>query len=88
MADKNSQGTLSKTATSEAVSAPPAPGASSGVPVTYTVRVIDVVGTVYYTAKKTGNGFTIPVSNLKSGNYVLEISDGKTVSSKPLVISH
>ena len=57
-------------------------------PVTYTIRVIDVSGAVQYTSRKTGNAFTIPVSNLKAGNYIVELSDGKTVSSKPLLIVH
>lgn len=57
-------------------------------PVTYTIRIIDVSGVVHYTSRKTGNNFTIPVSNLKAGNYVLELSDGKTMSSKPLIIVH
>ena len=57
-------------------------------PVTYTVRIVDATGLVYYNSKQTAKTFSIPVSNLKNGNYVVEISDGKTISSKPLVISH
>ena len=76
-------------ASSQAMSAAPVSGATpSGTPVTYNVRVLDLSGMVYYNSKQTGNNFTIPVSNLKSGNYVVVISDGKTVSSKPLLVSH
>jgi hypothetical protein len=90
-ANKNGQPAPQKAVTSEPRSAAPASGPAVPAavsPVTYTVRIIDMVGTVYYTTKKTGDNFTVPVSNLKSGNYVLEISDGKTVSSKPLVVAH
>jgi hypothetical protein len=85
ISDKNS---LPGAANSQAISAAPASGAKSGAPITYTIRIIDVNGIVYYSSKKTGNNFTIPVNDLKSGNYVVEVSDGKTASSKPLLISH
>jgi hypothetical protein len=60
----------------------------AGTPVTYTVQVTDVIGTVWYTAKRTGSSFTIPVDKLKAGNYVVEVSDGKTISSKSLLVTH
>lgn len=54
----------------------------------YSVRIVDASGLEHYRSKQTTNTFTIPVSNLKNGNYILEITDGKTISSKPLVIAH
>ena len=93
--DKSSQGTLATTSgvspntTSDKIkSAGPAVVAPATSPVTYTIRVIDVSGVVRYSSRKTGNNFTIPVNNLKAGNYLVEMSDGKTVSSKPLLIVH
>ncbi|HEV2481899.1 MAG TPA: T9SS type A sorting domain-containing protein [Puia sp.] len=62
--------------------------APSASPATYTIRVVDGSGVVRYTSRKTGNSFTIPVSSLKAGNYEVELSDGKTVSGKPLLIVH
>lgn len=62
--------------------------AAKATPVAYTVRVIDILGTTYYTAVKTGNTFTIPVGALKAGNYRVIVSDGTKVSSKPLLIVH
>ncbi|HMH22842.1 MAG TPA: T9SS type A sorting domain-containing protein [Puia sp.] len=88
LSDNSSPVMPQKTITNQAKAVVPASGVGSGAPVTYTVRIIDVLGTVRYTSKKTGNNFTIPVNSLKNGNYVVEISDGKTVSSKPLVVSH
>jgi hypothetical protein len=76
-------------ASSQAMSAAPVSGATlSGTPVTYNVRVLDLSGMVYYNSNQTANKFTIPVNNLKNGNYVVVISDGKTVSSQPLGVSH
>jgi hypothetical protein len=34
-----------------------------------------------------GNSFTISVNNLGKGNYLVQISDGKTASSQTLIIS-
>jgi hypothetical protein len=71
------------------MSAAPVSGASpSATPVTYNVRILDLSGIVYYNSNQTATNFTIPVSNLKSGNYAVVISDGKTVSGKPLVMIH
>ncbi|WP_431209875.1 T9SS type A sorting domain-containing protein [Puia sp. P3] len=55
---------------------------------TYTVRIVDATGLEHHRSKQTSQSFTIPVCNLKNGNYILEITDGKTISSKPLIISH
>ena len=74
---------------SQAMSAAPVSGATpSATPVTYNVRVLDLSGMVYYNANQTATKFAIPVGNLKNGNYVVVISDGKTVSSQPLGVSH
>lgn len=76
------------TAASPGTAVSPDAVAAKATPATYTVRVIDILGTTYYTSVKTGNTFTIPVGTLKAGNYRVIISDGKTVSSKPLLIVH
>ena len=74
---------------SQAMPAAPVSGVTpSGTPVTYNVRVLDLSGMVYYNTNQTATRFPIPVGNLKNGNYVVVISDGKTVSSQPLGVSH
>ena len=55
---------------------------------TYTIRIVDATGFEHHRSKQSTNKFTIPVSNLKNGNYILEITDGKTTSAKPLIIAH
>jgi hypothetical protein len=63
------------------------PGAQTNVPVTYTVKIVNSFGSLFYSSKKSGDSFTIPVGNLGKGNYLVQISDGKTVSSQTLIIS-
>jgi hypothetical protein len=38
-------------------------------------------------AQQTSEIYTIPIDNLSKGNYLVKISDGKTVSSQTLIIS-
>jgi hypothetical protein len=66
--------------------AAPAAGGTSGTPVTYAVKVVDMTGIVYYASSNKGNKFTIPVSTLKPGNYMVVVTDGKNPSGRPLVI--
>ena len=66
--------------------ATPVSGGSSGTPVTYAVKVVDLSGIVYYAASNKGNKFTIPVSNLKPGSYMVVVTDGKNPSGRSLII--
>jgi len=52
----------------------------------YTVRIFSFVGLKRYEATFNGNSFTIPVSNLREGNYFVELSNGKKIFRKQLVI--
>jgi bacillolysin len=45
------------------------------------IQIIDYYGSVHLQTTKSGDSFTIPVSNLKNGNYFVKITDGKKTSS-------
>jgi hypothetical protein len=64
-----------------------APEMQTNIPVTYTVKIVNSFGSLLYSSKKSGDSFIIPVGNLGKGNYLVQISDGKTVSSQTLIIS-
>lgn len=53
---------------------------------TYTVRVLNAYGMQVYSSQKSGNKFNISTSNLNEGVYVVEVSDGKNVNRKQLVV--
>lgn len=55
---------------------------------TYTVSIFNFYGILQSSVKKTGTKFTIPVGNLKDGNYFVQISNGKKTKSLPLIIKH
>ena len=54
----------------------------------YTIRIIDFYGTLYYSAKKSGDSFTFPVSSLKDGQYIVQITDGKNPTNLTLIVKH
>jgi hypothetical protein len=54
----------------------------------YTVTVLDIYGTVKIQRKYSGNKFTIPVSSLKDGNYIVKVNNKKINSTKQLIIKH
>ncbi|MGI6340033.1 MAG: T9SS type A sorting domain-containing protein [Bacteroidales bacterium] len=45
------------------------------------MKIIDYYGTLHYQTTKSGDSFTIPVSGLKDGNYILQITIGDKISS-------
>jgi len=54
----------------------------------YTIRIIDFYGSLHYSATKSGDSFTFPVSGLKDGQYIVQITDGKNTTSLPLIVKH
>jgi hypothetical protein len=54
----------------------------------YNVSILDMVGNLKSQKKYSGNIFTIPISKLKDGNYLVRISNGKSISTKQLIIKH
>lgn len=54
----------------------------------YTIRIYDHQGTLYITETRTGKSFTISLSNLKDGNYVVEVSDDKNIYREQLIVKH
>ncbi len=61
---------------------------SSGENTIYNIKIIDYYGTLHYQTTKSGDSFTIPVSGLKDGNYILQITIGDKISSLKLVVKH
>lgn len=54
----------------------------------YSVRIVDIYGSLIYATEASADTFTIPVNNLKDGSYIVRITkDNKTIN-KQLVIQH
>ena len=53
----------------------------------YDVSIHDMNGVLQSRNEYSGDSFTIPVNNLKDGNYLIRIDNGKSVSVKQLIIN-
>jgi Zn-dependent metalloprotease len=54
----------------------------------YKVSIFDSKGIYYYSGIKSESSFTLPVRNLRDGNYIINISKGKKTKSLQLIIKH
>ena len=54
----------------------------------FAIRIYDNYGNLLSTKERTGKSFSIPLGNLKDGNYIIEVSDGKNSYRERLIISH
>ena len=52
----------------------------------YDVSIHDMNGVLQGRKEYSGDCFTIPVDNLKDGNYLIRIDNGKFVSVKQVII--
>jgi M6 family metalloprotease-like protein len=55
---------------------------------TYTIKIYNSFGTIFYSTKKSGDTFTIPVNNLQNGTYIIEANDGKQSYTQQLIVKH
>lgn len=54
----------------------------------YDIKIIDFYGSVRYSTTRSGHSFSIPVSGLNDGNYIIQITSGKKTSNLQLIIKH
>ena len=54
----------------------------------FNVQISDLSGNLYYAEKKSGLYFTLPVSNLKNGSYLVIFSYDNQKQSIPLIVQH
>lgn len=54
----------------------------------YDVSILDINGILKIRKTCSGERFSIPIHNLKDGEYLVRINDGKTAATKRLIIKH
>ncbi len=54
----------------------------------YNVTILSLAGITYYSNKQYGNNFTLSVSNLPNGSYIIYVTDGTNSYSNKLIIKH
>jgi len=56
--------------------------------VTYTVKIYNSQSFIVSTLKRSGNNFTVPLTNLADGTYIIEVTDGKNAYRQALIVKH
>ena len=57
-------------------------------PTNFTVRIYNSQSAVVSTVTRSGKSFSVPLTNLINGTYIIEVSDGKTSYRQPLIVKH
>ena len=54
----------------------------------FEVSIYNIYGVIQSNKKYSGSTFSIPVYNLRDGNYIFKFDNGKTIITKQLIIKH
>ena len=54
----------------------------------FTVRVYNSQSALISSVKRTGTSFSVPLTNMRDGTYIVEVSDGKTSTTQTLIVKH
>ncbi len=57
-------------------------------PINYTVRIFDNKSNLLSTFLRSGNTFNVPLTNMRDGTYIIEVSDGNTRYTQQLLVKH
>jgi hypothetical protein len=54
----------------------------------YSISIFNLYGVLQSNYTRSGTSFTLPITNLLDGNYIVRINDGKQIISKQLIVKH
>lgn len=54
----------------------------------FVVSIYDMFGAIHSKKEYSGTTFSIPVNNLKDGNYIIRFDNGKNILTKNLIVKH
>ncbi len=55
---------------------------------TYTIRIYNSQSALLSTFVRRGKSFDVPLTNMRNGVYIIEVSDGKNTSRQQLIVKH
>jgi hypothetical protein len=55
---------------------------------TYTIRIYNSQSTLISTLTRNGKSFNVPLTGMRDGTYIIEVTDGKNSSRQQLFIKH
>jgi hypothetical protein len=62
--------------------------ANAIVPTNFTVRIYNSQSALISSVKRNGLNFSVPLTNMRDGTYIVEVSDGKTSTTQTLIVKH
>ncbi|MEI6048442.1 MAG: T9SS type A sorting domain-containing protein [Bacteroidota bacterium] len=62
--------------------------AISKEPVTFTISIYNSQSTLLSTVSRSGKSFSIPLTNMRDGTYIIEVSDDKNSYRQQLIVKH
>ena len=57
-------------------------------PKTYTIRIFNSQSALLSTTIRSGKSFNVPLTNMRDGTYIIEVSDGNNRYTQQLVVKH
>lgn len=57
-------------------------------PKVYKTSIMDNTGNVYVRNNQNSKSFSIPIQNLKNGNYIITVIEGENIYTSPLIVLH
>lgn len=57
-------------------------------PITYTVRIFNSQSALLSTLSRSGKSFNVPLTNMRDGTYIIEVSDGKNSYRQQFILKH
>jgi hypothetical protein len=61
---------------------------TSDVPINFTIRIYNSQSALISSIKRSGTSFSVPLTNMRDGSYIIEVSDGKTSYTQTLIVKH
>ncbi len=61
---------------------------SINVPKTYTIRIFNSQSALLSTSIRSGKSFNVPLTNMRDGTYIIEVSDGNNRYTQQLILKH
>jgi hypothetical protein len=62
--------------------------ANVNVPTNFTVRIYNSQSALISSVKRSGMSFSVPLTNMRDGIYIVEVNDGKNSTTQTLIVKH
>jgi hypothetical protein len=61
---------------------------NANIPTNFTIKIYNSQSALISSVKRNGMNFSVPLTNMRDGTYIVEVSDGKTSTTQTLIVKH